>query len=142
MTAPPPDDAPVLVAAGVLVRSAERVLLQRRGDDGTWGPPGGALEPGETLEQAAHRELLEETGLVAGELRLIDVYSGPEFVVRYADGFSAYVVGATFETHHVSGHPIADGIETLELAWFPTAQLPEAINAYNRLVLGRGLSPR
>lgn len=47
------------------------------------------------LEQAARRELLEETGLAAGDLALVDVYSGSEFVVRYPDGYAVYVVGAT-----------------------------------------------
>lgn len=53
----------VLVAAGVLVRdpSTGHILLQLRGDDATWALPGGRIEPCETLEQAAPRELLEET---------------------------------------------------------------------------------
>jgi len=108
-------DLPVVVAAGVLVRRGDAVLLQRRRDDGTWGLPGGGLHPGETLEQTARRELLEETGLTAGELRLVDVYSGPQFVVRYPDGFAAYVVGATYATDDFDGEPVADGEETLEL---------------------------
>lgn len=127
----------MLVAAGVLVVRADRVLLQRRADDGTWGVPGGRLEPGETLEQTARRELLEETGLVAGPLTLVDVYSGPEFVVRYPDGFAAYVVGATYRTEQTSGRLVADGVETAALAWFATDRLPSAVNPYNATLLRR-----
>ncbi|SFI03077.1 NUDIX domain-containing protein [Nocardioides psychrotolerans] len=128
---------PVRVAAGVLVRRDDLLLLQRRGDDGTWGVPGGPLEPGESLEQTARRELLEETGLSAGALTLLDVYSGPEFRVRYPDGFEAYVVGATFETSDVTGALVADGEETRELAWFPVESLPTPLSAYTRALLAQ-----
>jgi len=56
------------IGVGVLVVRDGRVLLgERLGSHGagTWAPPGGHLEPGETVEQCARRELFEETGLVA-----------------------------------------------------------------------------
>ena len=58
------------VAIIVLTDRAGRVLMQHRGHDaypepGRWTPPGGRLEPGEDAVAAAHRELLEETGLTA-----------------------------------------------------------------------------
>jgi 8-oxo-dGTP pyrophosphatase MutT (NUDIX family) len=63
------------VGADVLVQCGEgEVLLQLRRDGRYWSMPGGALEPGESLEDAARRELQEETGLVApiqGEVRRI-----------------------------------------------------------------------
>lgn len=119
-------------------RATGAVLLQLRGDDATWGLPGGRLEPGESLEQAARRELLEETGLAAGDLALVDVYSGPEFVVRYPDGYAAYVVGATFETSDIAGTLTTDDAgESAALAWYQVDELPVEINPYNRLLLRR-----
>ena len=64
------------VAAVLLVDGEGRLLLQRRTMDapsaaGKWSFPGGGIEPGEEPEEAARRELLEETGLaVDGELAL------------------------------------------------------------------------
>lgn len=52
------------VGVSILIQDeAGRVLLQRRGDDGLWGTPGGGLDPGEDFLTAARRELHEETGL-------------------------------------------------------------------------------
>ena len=65
-------DAPRL-AVGVVVIYEQKVLLVLRGKPpgkGTWAMPGGSVELGETLKQAAEREVLEETGLsvTAGEI--------------------------------------------------------------------------
>lgn len=54
---------PLLICgASVIVIHEGNILLQRRQDNGCWGYHGGCLELGEYLEDAAHRELYEETG--------------------------------------------------------------------------------
>jgi ADP-ribose pyrophosphatase YjhB (NUDIX family) len=63
-----------MVGIGIVLLRQDRVLLIKRGRPpaaGEWSLPGGAQELGETAEQAARRELLEETGLTAGALTLV-----------------------------------------------------------------------
>ncbi|WP_250038317.1 NUDIX hydrolase [Paractinoplanes maris] len=127
----------LLAAAGVIVvGESGRWLLQRRADDGRWGLIGGALELGESFEDGARRELFEESGLVAGSLRQLDVYSGPEFQVTYPNGDHAYVVGVTFLAGRVSGTAVADGVEGVELGWFRPERLP-VLSGYNEVLTNR-----
>ncbi|MEW6637190.1 MAG: NUDIX hydrolase [Actinomycetota bacterium] len=65
----------------VVIPSGEGVVLIRRGTDpfeGQWALPGGFVEVGETVEQAAVREAAEETGMAVEIARLVGVYSDPE----------------------------------------------------------------
>ena len=65
----------------VIIPSEGRVVLIRRGSDpyeGRWALPGGFVEVGETVEQAAVREVAEETGLAVELTRLVGIYSNPE----------------------------------------------------------------
>ncbi len=78
-----------LVGVGIVVWHGERVLLIQRGKPprvGQWSLPGGALELGETVAQAAQREVMEETGLAVevGEvLAVVDLIERDGDRVRY-----------------------------------------------------------
>lgn len=61
------------VGVGVVVVKDGKILLGKRKNshgDSQWGPPGGHLEFGETVEECAKRELFEETNLIATKLTL------------------------------------------------------------------------
>jgi 8-oxo-dGTP diphosphatase len=64
--------------SGVVFDGTGRILLQRHRHwvDDVWGLPGGIVQPGETLENALEREVLEETGLKIIEIGLIRMVSG------------------------------------------------------------------
>src|SRR5262249_29358729 len=95
-----------------------QILLVKQADTGSWVTPGVAIEPGETPAEAAVREMWEETGLWIEPVRILGVYGGPEFVVRYANGDYASYVMTVFEGRTLAGelHPIDD--ETEDIAYF------------------------
>src|SRR5574338_261268 len=65
--------------AAIVRDAAGRVLLHRRRVGGGWAPPSGAVEPGETVAAALHRELSEETALAVADARLVAIYSDPAY---------------------------------------------------------------
>ena len=67
----------IIVTGGAVIKDEfGRILLQRRSDYGNWGLPGGAMEPGESIEETMIREVKEETGITLKEYQFLTVYSG------------------------------------------------------------------
>ena len=122
---------PVIMAGAtvLVVDGGSRLLMIRRSESGAWGVPGGAIEPGESAEETARRELLEETNLEAGEMELFGVFSGPELYYRYPNGDEVYNVSIAYLAHEVHGTlKLSDG-EHSESGYFPLELLPEDISA-------------
>jgi NADH pyrophosphatase NudC (nudix superfamily) len=105
----------------VLVEEAGRLLLGRRAVDpgkGRWDMLGGFIELGETAEQAAHREVLEEAGLQITLKRYLGSFLaayGPRRVPVLDFGFMAAPTGGILR-------PASD---VAEVRWFPAADLPQ-----------------
>lgn len=132
------------VAAGLLIENeGGEVLLQRRGDDGLWGLPGGAVESGEDFLAAARRELREETGLQCPDLMWLGLHdglvSGPDLYHRYPHGDEIYVVDVLFYgtlPARALEHACPDDSgETLELGWFAHDGLPPLSGSINVVCL-------
>ena len=103
-------------AVGVVCLRGDEVLLIRRGRPpklGEWSLPGGRLEWGETLKEAALRELREETGVEAELLGLIDVVDG-----IFPDDPGRHYVLVDYAARWISGEPRA-GDDAAEAAFHP-----------------------
>lgn len=76
----PGPETPKLMVDVVIPAEGGYVLIRRAAEpfEGQWALPGGFVEVGETVEQAAVREAAEETGMAVEIARLIGVYSDPE----------------------------------------------------------------
>jgi 8-oxo-dGTP pyrophosphatase MutT (NUDIX family) len=128
----------ILPSAGALVfDEAGRVLLQRRADDGTWNIPGGAIEPGEALEQTAKREVREETGLDIGDLKLLCVLSGRQFFHVYPSGDAVYHVAAIYVAERLGGIASTNNAEATETRFFDLSETPSNVNLISKCALDR-----
>ena len=113
------------VGASVIVEDAAgRVFLERRTDNHQWGYAGGSAEPDEVLEEAAKRELFEETGLTALETELFGVFSGPATHYVYPNGDEVSNVDIVYLCKRYEGTPVPQPGEAEALAWFAADALP------------------
>ena len=119
----------IMVGATVLVFNQNgKLMLIRRTDNKLWGIPGGAMEPGETLEETARRETYEEIGLNPGHLSLFGVFSGPEYYYRYPNGDEVYNVSAVYIADQVGGKVSLNLAEHTEMRHFNLSALPTDIS--------------
>jgi len=132
-------DRPI-VGVGAVIVERGRALLVRRGTEplkGEWSIPGGVVELGETLREAAAREAKEETGLEveAGEvLEVVDrIMRDPESRVQY------HYVLVDFLCRRLSGETQA-GADASELRWITARELESfPIAASAAAVVRKGL---
>ncbi|MCL2545398.1 MAG: NUDIX hydrolase [Clostridia bacterium] len=122
--------------ASVIVENrCGEILLQRRKDNGCWGYAGGSVEIDERVEDAAARELFEETGLIARKLELFGVFSGKEMHHVYPNGDEVSNVDVVYVCREYGGDLRANASEVTALQFFPLHGLPAGINPPNRIAI-------
>ena len=104
------------------------VLMQLRSDFNSWDFPGGTLELSESIEDAARRELKEETNLDMDEMKILDIFSGEKTYRKYPNGDELYVVSVLCEISAYHGSlKINDG-ESTKLEWIPIDKIPDNLS--------------
>jgi ADP-ribose pyrophosphatase YjhB (NUDIX family) len=131
-----------IVGIGMIVLKGDAVLLVRRGKPpniGSWTLPGGAQEVGETAEEAARRELLEETGITTGPLMFA---AHVDNIRRDRDGrVQFHYTILDFAARWESGEPVA-ATDVTEALWAPLDRLHDFAlwsEAYRVIAIARQL---
>jgi ADP-ribose pyrophosphatase YjhB (NUDIX family) len=150
------------LSVSAMVWRGRELLLMRRSDNGHWGLPGGFVELGESVADAARREIIEETGWSVELGRLIGVYSDPATQVvdyRRADGDDLVVddgeavgiaqdngrgrvqiVNLCFQAKALEQGEPTTPEETLEIGFFAADALPEPFVPIHRVRIEDGLA--
>jgi 8-oxo-dGTP diphosphatase len=131
-------DVAVLTGGSLTGGSAPRVLLVQRAYPpfaGEWALPGGFVEEGERVADAAPRELAEETGLKLTSLRLLGIYDTPGRDPR------GWTVSITYIATVPPEPPLTAGDDAQQARWFPADKLPK-LAFDHAAILGDALARR
>lgn len=128
------------VGASVIVEDKKgRILLQKRSDNHCWGYSGGAVELDEKVEDAAKRELYEETGLTANSLELFGIFSGKDTHYIYPNGDEVSNVDIVFICKNYSGQLKMQEDEVEQLKFFAIEEVPKEISPPVKIALNKWL---
>lgn len=120
--------SPLLAVEAVVIRDGKILLIQRL-DDGLWAVPGGLAEVGESLAQAAERELWEESGLRGKTVQLLGVYDSLHWPMRTRMQLcTAQFLIQTEDRpaiHTANENESSPLAEALDVGFFDVARLPE-----------------
>ena len=107
----------------VVVNDAGEILMIRRTDNDNWAVPGGAIDLGESVAQAAVRETREESGIECEITGLVGIYSDPKHVLLYtSNGEVRQEFSILLTARPLSGQPTPSS-ESSEVRWVPVSEV-------------------
>jgi ADP-ribose pyrophosphatase YjhB (NUDIX family) len=107
----------------VVVNDVGEILMIRRTDNDNWAVPGGAIDLGESVGQAAVRETREESGIECEITGLVGIYSDPKHVLLYtSNGEVRQEFSIVLTARPLSGQPTPSS-ESSEVRWVPVSEV-------------------
>ena len=122
-------------AVVILFNENHEVLLEERSDDGYFDFPGGGIDLKESGEDAAKRELEEETGLIADKLVLFNVYTGEITKYVYFNGDVIYGVDLVYLCDKYHGELKPQLEEVKRLRFYSLDNLPNKMSIRNKQIV-------
>jgi mutator protein MutT len=119
----------------IVINNQNEILLEERADDGFFDFPGGGIDLKESAEDAAVRELKEETGLSANRLELFKVYSGEITHYVYFNGDEIYGVDCVYICRDYSGEMKPQLSEVKRLFFCSFDKMPEKMSPRNKQII-------
>ena len=111
----------------VVVNDAGEILMIRRSDNENWAVPGGAIDLGESMTQAAIRETKEESGIDCEITGLVGIYTDPKHIILYTSNGEARQEFSILLTGRPVGGTPTPSDESTEVRWVP----PSEVTGYN-----------
>ena len=122
-------------AVVIIINNQNEILLEERADDGFFDFPGGGIDLKETAEEAAAREVKEETGLIANRLEIFKVYSGEITHYVYFNGDEIYGVDCVYICRDYSGELKPQLSEVKRLFFCSMDKMPEKMSPRNKQII-------
>jgi ADP-ribose pyrophosphatase YjhB (NUDIX family) len=109
----------------VVTNDAGQILMIKRSDNDNWAIPGGGIELGESLAQAAVRETSEETGVDCEITGLVGIYTDPKHVILYtSDGEARQEFSIVLTARAIGGTPTPSS-ESTEVHWIDAGRVTD-----------------
>lgn len=110
---------------GIISNSNGDILLVRNTGESQWTTPGGMIEPLERPAISVVREMKEELNIDVTPIKLLGVFSGPEYIINYPNGDEVVYVTSVFECELIKGTPEPDFDELEACQFFSKTQIVE-----------------